>query len=584
VRVLGVFHGGVDLDALRVMMQWEVADVAALAGELVETGLATPNRFNHLGLNPALCPYLRSCLDATEREALTARWVEAMGEYVSFLAQQKNQNSEVAATLTLLELPNLFALLDRVWRAADTEATINLATSLYGLLSMLGKPRLLERVGQVRDAAAAALGDGWSHARFEATRTRIEQQLGSGQLREALAGAQRLLQRAREGGEQAYPAADYDLAMACAVLARTFETSGGPEHAVPLLNEARRRFETIAKERPGKGAERMASVCFAEQGDCLSDLGRLDEAAAAYEEAIRRAEQLADGRGIAVGKLQLGSVRLLQGRYPEALKAYEDARKRFTKLEEPASVAVSWHQTGMAYHEASQPEGAEDAYRKSLAINVQLGNVAGQASTLLQLGNLYDDALDRPEEAAAFYRQAAEKYVEIGDLANEGSVRNNLGLTLRKLRRHGEARQEIRRAIECKAPFGDAVEPWKTWAALAAIDTDAGDLDAATAARTKAIACYLAYRRDGGENHSAPGRIALAASQPLLAGDPASAASFLQQLAAEPGAAWLLPFIHALQAITAGSRNRGLADAPELHYSMAAEILFLIETLEKAAL
>ena len=36
-----------------------------------------------------------------------------------------------------------------------------------------------------------------------------------------------------------------------------------------------------------------------------------------------------------------------------------------------------------------------------------------------------------------------------------------------------------------------------------------------------------------------------------------------------------------LQAIVAGSRDRTLADAPELNYSMAAEILFLIETLEK---
>ncbi len=58
-RVLGVFHGGVDLDVLRVMMEWEEADVAALAGELIATGLATPNRYNHLTLNPALCPYLR---------------------------------------------------------------------------------------------------------------------------------------------------------------------------------------------------------------------------------------------------------------------------------------------------------------------------------------------------------------------------------------------------------------------------------------------------------------------------------------------------------------------------------------------
>ena len=71
-------------------------------------------------------------------------------------------------------------------------------------------------------------------------------------------------------------------------------------------------------------------------------------------------------------------------------------------------------------------------------------------------------------------------------------------------------------------------------------------------------------------------------TQPLLAGDPAQAASLLQQLAANPDAAWLLPFIGALQAIVTGSRDRSLADAPGLNYTMAAEILLLIETLEQA--
>lgn len=115
-RVLGLFHGAADTQVLRVMMEWEAADVAALAGELVATGLATPNRFKHLTLNPALCPYLRRRLDATERETLTTRWVEAMRAYVGFLVQQQHQNAELAATLTGLELPNLFALLDLVQR------------------------------------------------------------------------------------------------------------------------------------------------------------------------------------------------------------------------------------------------------------------------------------------------------------------------------------------------------------------------------------------------------------------------------------------------------------------------------------
>ena len=289
-RVLGVFHGGVNLAVLRTMMQWDEADVAALASELVATGLATPNPYAHLTLNPALCPYLRAALDGGEREALMARWSEAMRGYTRFLERQQNQNTEVAARSTVLELPNLFALLDLVQRAGDAEATINLTTSLCTLLQRLGKHRLLERVGQVRDAAAATLDDAWNHARFEATRTRVEQQLAGGQLREASDGARQLLQRARTAGEQAYPGADYDLAMACWLLARGLKRAGGSEQALPLLDEARRRFEAFEKEQPGRGAERMAAVCITDQGDCLRRLGRLDDAAAAYEEAIYRAQ------------------------------------------------------------------------------------------------------------------------------------------------------------------------------------------------------------------------------------------------------------------------------------------------------
>jgi len=49
--------------------------------------------------------------------------------------------------------------------------------------------------------------------------------------------------------------------------------------------------------------------------------------------------------------------------------------------------------------------------------------------------------------------------------------------------------------------------------------------------------------------------------------------------AANPDAAEQLPFIGALQAVVAGSRDPALADQPELDYTMAAEILLLIETL-----
>lgn len=579
-RVLGVFHGSCDLDVLRTMMGWEQEDVIALARELIATGLATPNRYGHLTLNPALCPWLRGQLEAAERQALEARWVKAMGAYARFLNNQQSEDAEMAATLTVLELPNLWALLGQVQRAGDAEATIALATRLYGLLQVLGRPRLLAHLGQVRDAAEVALDEGWSHARFEAARTRIEQQLASHQLRPALAGSQALLQRARAAGARAYAEADYDLAVAGFLLARVLETAGGAEQALPLLDEARRGFEAFEAREPGRGAAGMASTCITESGDCLRALGRLDHAAAAYTEAIGLAERRSAVREVAVGKGQLGSVRILQGRYPEALAAYAEARERFQALDEPGSVAVVWHQTGMVYEQTGQPQAAEAAYRESLTIEVQLRNVAGQASTLFQLGTLYDDMLNQPEEAVAFYCQAAGKYVDIGDLANEGRVRSNLADTLRKLRRHDEARHEVLRAIECKAAFGHASEPWTSWAILAGIEADTGRTAEAAEARAKALAAYLAYRRDGGENQNGSGRLALAVTQTMHSGKPDEASTLLQQLAANPEATHLHPFVHALQAIVAGSRDRSLAEAPELHYSQAAEILLLIETLQ----
>ncbi|HEU4833724.1 MAG TPA: tetratricopeptide repeat protein [Pyrinomonadaceae bacterium] len=579
-RVLGVFHGGVNLKLLHHMMQWEEESVASLAVELIQTGLATPDLYDHLTLNPALCPYMRRTIDPVELDQLTADWVFEMRTYVELLREQQGQNIELAATLTGLELSNFFALLDIVQRAQDAEATIDLAASLYELLRTLGQPRLLERISQVRDNAAAALGETWTRAQFEVARTRIEQQRAGGQLREALTGAEQLLQRARAMVEVTYPHADYDLAMACLLQAQVLADAGKPEQSLSLSDEARQRFEAVAKNQPGIGAERMVTVSFETQGIALRNLGRLDEAAKAFEEQIRLGEDIGNMRGAAIGKVQLGTVRMLQGHYQEALAAQNEALQRFTQLGEPEIIAEILREIGGVYQETEDYEAAEDAYREALALEVQLGNVAGQTSTLNQLGTCYA-SLGRFEEAAAFYQQAVDKSVEQSAISSEGLCRHNLAETLRRLKRFDEARQEIRRAIECKSQFGHASQLWLPWGVLAAIETDTNNLSAAADARRKAIDSYLAYRRDGGENYDEAGRISLDVTKHLLAGDNAAAASLLQQVAADPdlpGEA--RPFISALEAIIAGSRDRNLAGAPDLHYGMAAEILLLIETLE----
>ena len=283
---------------------------------------------------------------------------------------------------------------------------------------------------------------------------------------------------------------------------------------------------------------------------------------------------------MAVAKGQLGTVRLFQKRFSDALKAHQEARDIFSRLNEPSTVAISWHQIGMVHDEAGQPEAAEEAYNQALAIDVRLGNQAGQASTLGALGNLYQYSLQRPEQAVTFYRRAAEIFRAFGDTAEEGRQLHNQANALRKLKRLEEARTAISGAIKCTEACGHTLTPWICWHLLAAIETEAGNPSAAAKAGEETRDAYLAYRREGGENQSASGRLAKAIWQGLATGSSAEAASLLQQLAADPDFANQLPFLTALQAITAGSRDRSLADDPRLDYTEATEVLLLIEGLE----
>jgi tetratricopeptide (TPR) repeat protein len=429
----------------------------------------------------------------------------------------------------------------------------------------------------VREAEAKKLG-GWSNVRYYSLTMQIERVLEIGNFPQALEEAQALLDKCLTAGEKAYLGAEYDIADMHFLLGRILLMGGASEAALPLLTEACQRFQRLAVGG-NVGAARMASVSLTEKGDCLSSLGRLEEAADTYKENISMAEKLKYDRQIAVGKVQLGTVRMLQKRYGEALQAYHEALKIFTDLGEPASVATIWHQKGMVHEEAGQFDDAEGAYRQSLQMSTQQKNSASEARSLVQLGNLYNK-MGRLEEAVIFYSQAADKYIEIGDLKMESVARNNLADTFIKLKRYAETRQEIRRAIECKKPYGHAAEPWNVWNLLYQLEQTVGNPAAAAEARAQAIQLYLAYRREGGENHNPGGRLCAAFREAVQGNQAGEMAAVLGELGRhpeiDPSIKVLIP---KLQAILAGTRDPQLAADPELHYTDAAELLFLLERL-----
>jgi tetratricopeptide (TPR) repeat protein len=372
-------------------------------------------------------------------------------------------NPKPAYGLTQLDLANLLGALEYLGATASAESVVQAAARLEQLLSDLGRPKALARASRVREVAATRLGE-WSHAQSAAEQTGVDRLLESGRFPEATAAAWATLKQAEAAGESAYVGAAYDLALAYLRVGRSLARGGDAAAALVPLREARDRFQALADAGSWEAAA-MASAAITDAGDCFRDLGRLDEAASAYEEAIERDEQRRASRDLAVGKVQLGTVRMLQRRYDQALAAYEDAKHELEQLGELRSVAIAWHQIGMVLQRAQRYGDAEAAYQASLRIEVQAASRPGEASTLNQLGTLYN-AISRTEEAVGFYQQAATIYQELSDLASEGRSRYNLANTLLKLGRYNDARREILRAIECDRSFGHAAEPWKTFDVL----------------------------------------------------------------------------------------------------------------------
>ncbi|MFL6213034.1 MAG: TIR domain-containing protein [Blastocatellia bacterium] len=579
IKPLGVFHGGAHLVVLQMVLEVDQETALGIGRALIEVGLAEGMPYGHLRLDPALPLYLLRDLGEVEQQAARSRWAEAMQELTGFLYQQRFQDAELSARLTLLERPNLMALLDWIEERATLEEVVGLAGRLEDLLANLGRPQALARATRVREQAALRLSQegAWSNVRFNAESAKIDRLLEGGQLPAAYQAAQQLLERSLAAGEAAYPGADYNIAYAHWLLGRVLRMVGAAEAALAPLSEAQRRFQTLA-DAGNTDAARMASGAITETADCLRDLGRLDEAAAAYQEATKHFEKLDDRRWVAVNKSQLGTVRLLQKRYQEAMTAYTEARTSFESLGEPGSVAGIWHQIGVVHKRAEQFEQAESAYRHSLAIRVREKLVADEAATLNELGNLYNQ-MERLEEAVKCYRQAADIHVRLQNQRSEGLVRNNLADTLIKLERYDQARRELLRAIECKQPYGHAAQPWTTWDILHNLEQATGNQHAAAEARQRAMKAYMAYRCDGGQSYDWGAQWCATVAQAIEQGEASALAQelveYLKTQAGSRGKA-LIPKLHA---ILSGSRDLGLADDPALFYQDAVELRLLLESL-----
>lgn len=250
----------------------------------------------------------------------------------------------------------------------------------------------------------------------------------------ALAKFEEAVRYWKEVGERHWHAVA--LFSACAAQRRLGDTSGAAKCfdeclTIPLEDHDWRLRATILNDR----------------GLNLSVLGRQQEAMASLEEALKLFRERQDRRGQASALNNMGIVHANAGRMLEAIKLYEEAVPLRRAENDRAGEVNVYNNIGGFYDFLGEPQKAFENYNQALQVWAELDR-SGQLTDRDKLGAGYNnvavayDKLGEWQQALESYERALKVFGETGNSRVEASTLVNLGELYSVLGDHA-------RAMEC---------------------------------------------------------------------------------------------------------------------------------------
>jgi len=182
--------------------------------------------------------------------------------------------------------------------------------------------------------------------------------------------------------------------------------------------------------------------------------GYWDEAIKWGERAAEAARRALDGKALARFVHNTAVIYQKRGRYQEARDLYNQSLEIDKQLGNQAGIAMSLRQLGRIARDQGDYQEARDLYNQSLEIMKQLGNQAGIAKSLHQLGRIAQ-LQGHYQKAEDLCNQSLEIKGNLGDQAGIGISLHQLGRIAQLQGRYQDAKELYNQSLEIKRNLGD---------------------------------------------------------------------------------------------------------------------------------
>jgi tetratricopeptide (TPR) repeat protein len=226
---------------------------------------------------------------------------------------------------------------------------------------------------------------------------------------------------------------------------------GKLDKALATYEEVYRTFEVL-------DAKQQMSAALNRQGLLYQQLGEVDKSIEKLEASLVLSQELGRDEFVLANLGDLANSHLMKMQLESALSLSQRSLEIARRLEHRQYEAAALHQQGLILNEMARAEGSENAeraaahrraaaecFQDSLAIKRRIGNEAGAADTLSELGKLLLDAGQMREAITAFTEaleidQRLGRPVQVGiDLEFLGSVHERQGQYAAALEKYRQA-------------------------------------------------------------------------------------------------------------------------------------------------